>query len=193
MIEEAHDLLIKYLKSLYPINEELCQAIKESVRLHFYKKKTTLLDAGKIQKDIYFIISGGIRTYYIDKNNDQTTSWLLFEGDVAISVYSFFAQCPSFEVIETIEDSCVLTLKHEQLTDLYKKYVEFNYIGRVITEQYYIKSENKANDLRMLSAKDRYYKLLEIDPKIIKRVPLHIISSYLGITQSTLSRIRASK
>ncbi len=76
---------------------------------------------------------------------------------------------------------------------LYQQFPEFNYIGRILTENYYIKAEEKANELRVFSATERYQHLIQKYPNIIARVPLGMISSYLGITQSTLSRIRSKK
>ncbi|UZJ63230.1 hypothetical protein OKW96_11945 [Sphingobacterium sp. KU25419] len=84
-----------------------------------------------------------------------------------------------------------MELTHTALSHLYQQHLEFNVIGRYLTEQYYIESESKANALRMLSAKERYHELILRKPQILRRVPLGYIASYLGITQSTLSRIRA--
>lgn len=79
------------------------------------------------------------------------------------------------------------------LDQLYQHYIEFNFIGRKLTEQYYIKNEAQANNLRMLNARQRYDQLLESNPELISRVPLGYIASYLGITQATLSRVRKQK
>jgi CRP-like cAMP-binding protein len=152
-----------------------------------------LADIGHIHKNIYFILEGAVRTFYRDRNSDDITSWLLFEGDLAISVSSFYNQSPSFEAMEALEDSWVVVLSYESLMNLYQKHMEFNYIGRSLTEAYYIKSEEKANTLRMLSAQERYEQLVKLYPFILKRVPLRYIASYLGITQSTLSRVRSKK
>ncbi|MDR6736594.1 hypothetical protein [Sphingobacterium sp. 2149] len=134
-----------------------------------------------------------ITHYYLDSFGRDATSWLLFEGDVAISVYSFFSQKRSFEVLEAVEDTSFLVLSHEKLMQLYQQFPEFNYIGRILTENYYIKAEEKANELRVFSATERYQHLIQKYPNIIARVPLGMISSYHGITQSTLSRIRSKK
>ncbi|MNR16719.1 hypothetical protein D3C85_1333380 [compost metagenome] len=73
---------------------------------------------------------------------------------------------------------------------MYLKYMDFNFIGRKLTEYYYIRNEIQANDLRMLSAKERYEQLLKRSPQLFQRVSLGHIASYLGISQETLSRIR---
>jgi hypothetical protein len=73
---------------------------------------------------------------------------------------------------------------------LYNYYIEFNYIGRKLTEGYYIRSEEQANNLRILAAKARYEHVLKTNPKILQRFQLGYVASYLGITQETLSRVR---
>ncbi|WP_158447917.1 hypothetical protein [Aquimarina longa] len=40
------------------------------------------------------------------------------------------------------------------------------------------------------TAEQRYQHLLTSNPKILKHVPLKYIASYIGVTDSTLSRIR---
>jgi len=189
----AKETVINFFEEIHFIRPELRAAIKLHSHLLHIKKKSILLDFDEVQKSIYFIIKGAVRSYYLDSSGKDTTSWLLFEGDLAISVYSFFSQKPSVETLETLEDSTILVLSYEKLILLYNTFLEFNFIGRVLVESYYIKSEEKANELRVFSAKDRYLHLIEKQPSILNRVPLGFISSYLGITQSTLSRIRGKR
>ncbi|WP_353195564.1 Crp/Fnr family transcriptional regulator [Parapedobacter defluvii] len=188
----AHERIVALLNSIQPISAGLSESIRQHSKVVTTGKKVQLLHIGETCRSIYFILQGGVRTYYIDKEGNDITSWLLFEGELAISVYSFFSQRPSFEAIETIERCTLLALTHEKLSLLYRQHPEFNFIARHLTEQYYIRSEAKANALRMLSAKERYLDLLQNRPQLLTRVPLGYIASYLGVNQSTLSRIRSS-
>ena len=190
--QNAYKKILELFNGIYPISSGLAEGISQCSELIHCNKRAHLLHIDKTCKSIYFILRGGVRTYYIDREGNDVTSWLLFEGELAISVYSFFSQQPSFEAIEALEDCTLLRLSHEKLSLLYRQHLEFNYIARYLTEQYYIRSEAKANALRMLSAKERYLDLLENRPQLLARVPLGYIASYLGITQSTLSRIRGS-
>ena len=114
-------------------------------------------------------------------------------GAIIVSVYSFFSRKPSFENIEVLEDSIVQSINWDQLQYLYKHYPEFNLIGRIITEQYYIKSEERVINLQTLDAKQRYDQLLLDHPGILQKASLGQIASYLSIKQETLSRIRAKQ
>lgn len=189
----AKETLMRFLENIHSMSPEFRATLFSNTYLQKVHKKHILLDIEEIQKSLFFIIKGAVRSYYLDSLGKDTTSWLLFEGDLAISVYSFFSQKRSFEVLETLEDTSLLVLSHEKLMQLYQSFPEFNYIGRVLTETYYIKAEEKANELRVFSATERYQHLLKKYPNIVARIPLGMISSYLGITQSTLSRIRAKK
>lgn len=192
-LHAAQSAIIRLFEQIHPVSESLGLAIKQNSELIIVPEKKKLLSIGETQKSIYFIFEGAARTYNIDQDGNQNTSWLLLENELAISVFSFFSQKTSFEVLETLEHSTLLVMSYAQLSKLYQIHPEFNFIGRVITEHYYIQSEEKANELRMLPGKERYAKLLNRKPEILRRVPLGILASYLGMTQSTLSRIRAGK
>ncbi|RZJ49684.1 MAG: Crp/Fnr family transcriptional regulator [Flavobacterium sp.] len=185
-----HQNLLKVCNAIQPLSDALQKAIVTQTKVIQVKRKTCLLNAGEKSDAIYFIISGAARVYYLDKEGAETTSWFLFENEFLISVYSFFTGEPSFEYLETIEDCTLIMLNRNTLNELYLQYLEFNVIGRKLTEYYYIRNEKQANDLRMLTAKQRYQALLTSNPKLINRVSLGYIASYLGITQETLSRIR---
>ena len=87
------------------------------------------------------------------------------EGDVIISVESFFNQTESKESIQALEDSVVHYITHRELEYMYKTFLEFNYNGRVLAQQYYIQSEQRLYSLRMHRASERYAYLLEHHPE----------------------------
>jgi len=187
---ENYQSLFTVFNAIHPISNELKTAIVNNSQIVNINKKTILLNAGESSNTIYFIVSGASRVYYLDKAGKQTNTWFLFENELLISVYSFFTGQPSFEYIETLEDSVLIAVKREKLDEMYIRFMEFNFIGRKLTEYYYIRNEIQANELRMLSAKERYENLLKRNPKLFQRVSLGHIASYLGISQETLSRIR---
>lgn len=186
----AYCSLLHTFDALYPLSQKLVEAIIAQAEILDVKKKTILLNAGETCNYIYFIVKGAARVYHLDRDMEETTSWFLFEGELLISVFSFFTGQPSFEYLQTLEDCRFIVLSKDKLDLLYREFLELNFIGRKLTEYYYIRNEIQANELRMLSAKERYDKLMSVSPALINRVPLNCIASYLGISPETLSRIR---
>jgi hypothetical protein len=74
---------------------------------------------------------------------------------------------------------------------LYHKNAESNFVARVITEQFLVRSVERTLLLRKNSAEERYTAFCEQYPQLLQRVPLKYIATYLGLTLETLSRVRA--
>ncbi len=182
--------LFNTLNNIQILSTDLQSRFAEFVVEEQVPKKTILLKAGMVAHRIYFIKKGFVRAFYY-KGDNQFTSWFMGQGEIIISVYSFFSRKPSFENIETLEDCTLQSISWEQLQELYATYPKFNITGRIITEQYYIRSEERAINLQTLTATQRYEKLLAEYPQIAQMATLGQIATYLGIKQETLSRIRA--
>lgn len=67
----------------------------------------------------------------------------------------------------------------------------FNVLARILTEKYYILSEERLLGLRNQRARDRYAFLIRHHPEIILRAASQHIASYLGIDKATLSRLKS--
>jgi CRP-like cAMP-binding protein len=182
--------LLNTLNGITIMSENLQNQIKSYLIEEHFQRKSILLKEGQVSQRIYFIKKGFIRAYY-HKGLNEYTSWFMGEGDIIVSVYSFFSRKPSFENIEVLEDSILQSINWDQLQNIYKNYPEFNQTGRLITEQYYIKSEERVIKLQTLTAKQRYENLLLSHPDILQKASLGQIASFLSIKQETLSRIRA--
>jgi len=185
-----YEQLFHVFSKMGGLSNILKEAIIEQSKIISFPKNQKILSEGEKSDRIYFIVKGAVRVFYLNKEGIETNTWFLFENELAISVYSFFTSQPSFEYIETLEDSVFIVLQKEKLDWLYEHFVEFNIVGRRLTELYYIRNEAQANALRMFSAKQRYEQLIQNQPQLLNRVSLSHISSYLGISRETLSRIR---
>jgi CRP-like cAMP-binding protein len=163
-----------------------CLDIKEFPAKHLIFKE------GKTAKYLYYIVNGAARAYYI-KDGKEVVLWFAFEDDLITSVSSFISQKTSFENIELLENSTLAAISHKELNHLTKKYPSINQLYRTLLEQYYIILANQYREIHFFSAKEKYDNLLKSYPSILQRVSLGNIASYLGITQESLSRIRAGK
>jgi CRP-like cAMP-binding protein len=183
-------LLINHIKSIIPVSEELQERIQTLVNTKRVKKSEVIVKTGERIKHIYFIEKGLLRGFYFNEDK-EITNWFASEGEFATSFYSFISKQTSFETIEALEDCELLELAYEDLQKLYQEFPITERIGRMITENYYVKLESRLMSIQFKTAKERYMNLISNNPDLIQRAPLGCIASWLGITQETLSRIRA--
>lgn len=183
-------LLLQTLNLIRPISAGLQQRFAECLEEEHLPKKHILLKPGQTCRKIYFISSGLARAWYLTDKQKECTTWFMRQGDIMISVFSFYTQQPASETIELLENSTILSLTWTQVQGIYADFPEFNFIGRLLTEKYYIQSEQRAILLRSGSAIDRYQLLLQMHPDIIQRVPLWMVASHLNVSHEALCRIR---
>lgn len=162
-----------------------------TVQMNF-PKGSILLNQGDICQHIYFLEKGFARGFFYQDGKD-ITAWFAMEKDVATPLYSFVTQKPSFESVEILESSVLYAISHENLQQLYRQYPEFNLIGRVLTEKYYVDLMARTMSFQFQTATERYQHLFAHQPQLLQRASLGHIASYLGISQETLSRIRTKK
>jgi len=186
------DQLLTFIGALQPLSTPLEEALRQFLRREELPRRHWLLQPGQVSERIYFIEKGVVRGYYL-KDDREVTSWFMKESDFIISIASFYTRQPAQEYIELLEDAVFLSIRFDQLQHLYRQFPEFNTIGRLLTEHYYVLSEQRATNLRMQSAGERYQQLLTDFPAIFQRVPLKYIASHLGLSPETLSRLRARK
>jgi CRP/FNR family transcriptional regulator, anaerobic regulatory protein len=174
------------------INKELKDDLAARITIRKVLKGDILISEGKICNQLFFIKKGFLRGFHYH-NGREITSWFGFENDFASSTYSFVSRKPGFEIVEAIENSILYVITWDNLNSIYSEYPEFNYAGRLLTEKYYVDLMERTLCLQFQTARESYEQLVVNQPHILQRASLGHISSYLGISQETLSRIRAKK
>jgi CRP-like cAMP-binding protein len=183
-----------FLRSIYPLDDELINELTAHFKWHELPKSYSILKPGQTCENLWFLLNGAARYYYIDEKGRERNVWFSIDSDVIADTPSFLFQTPSSCAIQLIEDSEIIAISKSSIDFLLKKHHAFALWYLKVFENFYIHQvEDRITDLQFLSAGQRYEKLLAQHPSIIQRISLGHISSYLNITQETLSRIRAEK
>lgn len=181
---------LQYISSVIPVSDALDAELHRITRVVEIERNTCFMRQGDRCDDLYFVEEGLMRGYYYNEDK-EITSWFSKEGEFATSFYSFITQRPTVEFAETLEDTVLVQLPYHSLQKLYRDFPETERLGRLLTEAYYIRLESRFLAMQFTTAKERYDALLDTNPSLVNRAPLGCIASYLGMTQETLSRIRA--
>jgi len=108
------ELLLSYLNSIHELSPPLREHLTGVLRQRSLTKKELLLKAGHVSRYIYFIEKGIFRCFYI-RHNQEICSWFMKEGDVIVSVESFFTQKESYESIQALEECVVHCISYDDL------------------------------------------------------------------------------
>ena len=169
--------LIQLLNGIQPISKALESALVESFKTEQTKKGKILLHEKDICKNLWFLCEGLLRSYH-NIGDKEITSRIMYTGHIVISPGSFFTQTPATESIETLADCVLAKLSFNNLQDIYKKFPEFNYHTRLITEQYFYKQEQRLYMLRKHDAAAKYNFFLENYADYLKDIPKKYIASF---------------
>ena len=154
-----------------------------------FAKQDYLMRSGQGIPYYYFLESGYARAFAIDPEGNEVTTNFFTAGDIVIDWRSFFLQTPSKEDVQALSPCQAWKITHEGFMKLFHLEA-FREVGRTrLVKSFY---SLKDHSLSMITdhAKDRYLKLVADKPEIIHQVPLKHIASYLGVTDTSLSRIR---
>lgn len=184
--------LLTQIQSLYHISKESETALKKICSEKVFDKNSDIQTIGHTCKTIYFIKKGVVRIYYFKDGVDVTESFE-FENAFVARAESLFTGTPSKKAIQAIENVEVIAIDSPKLFKLFDNYHDLESLFRKITEMAYVSMVNRLESIQFYTADERYKNLIKDHPNVLKRVPLKYIASYLGITQVSLSRIRAHK
>ncbi|QEC79620.1 Crp/Fnr family transcriptional regulator [Mucilaginibacter ginsenosidivorax] len=141
--------------------------------------------------DLALISKGIFRIYYVHPETQQEVNVYFFsEKQFLVSFRSFINQYPCYYYIQALEDAEIISINYQDLQYLYTTPTRWERFGRLIAELFFNYSQARAEEFLLNTAEERYVKLTQQHPNIINRVPAYHISSYLGIKNPSLTRIK---
>lgn len=151
-------------------------------------KNEFLLEEGTVCQQLVFVQEGCLRLYYVD-NDVEISVWFAFPNSSAIDIYSFISDKPSNYYLQAIEDSKILYLPKTELITLYQQFPTMQEMMRRFWEDAVLNLIDRFTALQRDSAEKRYLDLMA-KPPYLQKIPQKYLASFIGVTPTSLSRIR---
>ncbi len=182
--------LINFISTNITIPREKAITLVEPFKPISLKKGELFLTEGAVSNRYLFLENGFMRSFLYDTEGNEVTLNFFPKNNVVFEVASFFQRIPSQENIEALTECNGWILTFEELNELFHAIPEFREFGRSILVKGFIAFKTRTLSMINKSAEQRYETLLSSNPEIFQNAPLKYIASYLGITDTSLSRIR---
>lgn len=191
MEDKEHKVLVDFFKPSQLTPEEL------KIILPFYKKievnkNDLLLQEGMLSNEYFIVEKGLLRSFAIDTKGNDITTGFYTESDLLIEVASLFLRVPTKENIQAVTDCTLWSIHFDQFQELFHSIEAFREWGRSCLVQNFFGLKQRSLSMITDSAKDRYLYLQKTKPQVLLKAPLKHIATFLGITDTSLSRIRKS-
>ncbi|GHC66249.1 Crp/Fnr family transcriptional regulator [Ulvibacter litoralis] len=184
-------MIKEYLESFNIFSSSEIDEVIQFGHYHTYKKGEFFIKEGQISKDIAFINSGILRSFYYSISDNQITYCLSFPESFVTAYTSYISQEKSGISIQTLSATELFIIPKMYMDKLVKKNANWLLFQKQIAERYFMALEQRVFEYQKEKAENRYANLVKSRPEYIKQIPLQYLASYLGITQRHLSRIRA--
>jgi CRP-like cAMP-binding protein len=181
----------QHLTAIAPLKPATISELERCLHTEEHPRNHLLVREGEMSEKMYFLLKGAARAYFFQQEKEYT-DWFVFEHMFMCSLSAFFGGVLSVQFIETLEPSHMLVLHRHDLNRICEAHHDMQTLNSRILAHSLVVLQQNIIDQRFLTAQERYRQLMHTYPKVLQRVPLKYIASFLGVTQETLSRIRAS-
>ncbi|CAM3661582.1 Crp/Fnr family transcriptional regulator [Sphingobacterium prati] len=141
-------------------------------------------------RHIGFIASGAVKAYANDKEGKENITCFKFENEFVTSFSEFVMQTKSRRSIRAIEDSIIYRISYPDYRYLLDQVTAWNGVIKLVVEQEYYQKERYLLNYNNKSAVDKYRYVLSNEPKLVQRIAMQDLASYLGVTQRSLTRVK---
>lgn len=179
------------MRAAWPVGRRSVDELVGCLSPCSFPKKYRLVEEDAAYGKAYFIERGMTRSYWIVDGEEITTSFST-EGGIVFSMDELYYGKLSEEYVETIEPVDAFAISLDDLRQLFASRLDLANWGRIIHQNEYRRLHRSHRNRLTLTAKESYGEFCREFPEVCRRAQLGYIASYLGITQSTLSRIRNS-
>jgi len=189
MISERQNL-INFIKQTMPMSDNTAQIIAGNFEPISFLKHDYLLKEGNICNEYLFLEKGFMRSYAFDTEGNEVTTDFYGSNSIVFEVASYIKRTPSQENIQALTECFGWKGHHTKLQELFQTIPEFRGFVRAVLVNSFVALKERTLSMITLTADKRYESLLKSKQEIIQNASVKHIASYLGVTDTSLSRIR---
>ena len=174
------------------LSKEAATDFSSKLKTISYKKGELITREGQVCKHLYFINTGLVKQYYYH-NNRLFVMRFFSENNICTTLDSFLKQSPADFMTVALEDTTITYLDYEDVQELAKNHHSFETFLRKIFSLAALTLLDRLKEMFNNDALGLYESFIENNSHLLQRISLGDIASYIGVSQVTLSRIRAKK
>ena len=182
--------LVDFIQNTMPVSMEIVTEITAHFEEKAFNKNDYFLKSGNISNEYYFLAAGLMRAFTFDTDGNEVTTYFYTRNRVVFEASSFFMHTISTENIQALTACEGYVITFEKLNMLFHSIPEFREFGRAMLVREFVAFKQRTLAMINKSAEERYSNLIDAEQEIFKYAHLKYIASYLGITDTSLSRIR---
>jgi CRP-like cAMP-binding protein len=182
--------LLEYVLKFGNLNQQQIALISGKARELDLVKDAYFSEAGKISRQFGFVLAGVLRVCYYNNKGEEITKYFIEENNMVVDLTSFDNEIPSSAYVQAVTGCRLIVFSKQDWQELLHTIIGWDTIVHKIISKALLQKVERISPLIAEDATSRYLKFMEIYPSLANRIPLSYIASYLGITQSSLSRIR---
>ncbi|MBL7818188.1 MAG: Crp/Fnr family transcriptional regulator [Saprospiraceae bacterium] len=186
----SKDALIHFFQLNIPTSKQVINDIVAPFEERDLSKNDFFLTEGKLGSEYMYLEQGFLRAFTLNTEGAEVTTHFYTPRSMVFEVASFFNRTISQESIQAMTDCKGYVITFEQLNHLFHTIPEFREFGRSRLVTGFVALKQRTLSLINETAEERYKNLLVSNPEIFQHAPLKQIASYLGVTDTSLSRIR---
>lgn len=181
-----------YLNQIHPLNPVEMDLVEDIFQVTYLKKDDYFAEVGELSQKIGLLGKGILRAYYQAPSGQQYNKTLFVPPCFVGALSSLASGTPNKIYIQALTDCEVWTADYHRMVALYDEYPGLERLNRRLTEFVFIEKEEREIELVVNNATERYLFFLERFGDFAHQIPLFHVASYLGITPTQLSRVRAA-
>jgi CRP-like cAMP-binding protein len=181
--------LKKYVSNFIKLSEEDFNAFSAFVEIKNFEKKEKIISPGETEIYLNLVVNGLVRKYFL-KGNEEKVTYIAKENFLVNSMGSFLSGSPSIYFVEAIEPTTLLSIKKQDLENLYETHHKIERLSRLVLTSLFIQREKQDYDQMRLSVRERFIHFMQNNPDLFQRVPQKYLASYLNIKPETFSRMK---
>jgi len=181
------------LQHIAPFDSETLEHLLSLFSEINLSKGTAFAQKGEYAKKIAFVKSGVLRAYYSNDKGEEYNKTFFTDNSFVGAYSSLITREKNLIDIQCLSECTLLIADYQNITALYQTFPQVERLARILAEQFFVSKEKREIELVTLEAKDRYAIFQQEHPTLEQRIPQYHIASYLGVSPTQLSRIRAQK
>lgn len=182
--------IIATVRAITPMPDTDIELLVSILEKRTIKKNDFLLKEGDVAENVFFLIEGFFRMYYIDFNGNEINYRFTRKGNFLADFQSLLTQKASQFYWQALQDSELFVLPYHKIQDAYASSAAWSRFGRLMAERVYLQLNQRVELLLFKTPEERYLHILETEPQLLSEISQFHLASYLGVKPESLSRLR---